>query len=177
MPWINDYTYCYTPSILKSIAGSYSSIYEVGIEISFHSIYNLYAIAEYKADFDMALSAIGKGSWTGLESPNFNYYKYCGRLQRIVIADILGIGDYELEAWGFYQIPQLRGRAYSRMAENLNLCSYGNRPIAKIDQKEQGNVPLYIEGDYCIKSNSHNSMTGSLDMPSIELADTSGTEY
>jgi len=119
MPWIND-TYFYTPGILKAIARGYVSLYEDGLLLANYRVDYLYAIAEFKADFDMSLSAIGRTKWDSLSSADFGDYRHYGRLQRVVIADILDIPDYKLEGWGFYDIPRLRGTAYSRMVENLN---------------------------------------------------------
>ena len=85
-----------------------------------YQITGLYELIDFKVDFDKALDSIGRADWDTLTSIDFYDYKYYGRLQKVVIADILGITDYELEARGFYDIPRLRGMAYSRMAENLN---------------------------------------------------------
>jgi len=80
-----------------------------------------FSIAEYKADFDRALDDLGRGHWSGDNiSPLFKSYRGFGRLQRIVIADIIGVEDSELEAMGFYSIPRLRGLAYWRMKQFLN---------------------------------------------------------
>jgi hypothetical protein len=119
MVWIND-VYYYSKSILKAIARHYSSLYEDGLLIANHHINYLHSVAEYKADFDMALNAIGRGKWNGSLHPNFGHYRYYGRLQQIIIADILGLLDYHLTGLGFYDIPKLRGMAYFRMTEFLN---------------------------------------------------------
>ena len=119
MSWVND-IYYYSAGILKAIAESYDSIYEDGLLLANHYISYLYAIAEYKADFDRALLEIGKGEWGGLTSQNLKDYRYYGRLQQVIIADILGITDCYLAGLGFYDIPKLRGLAYYRMAERLN---------------------------------------------------------
>ena len=120
MPWIKN-EYIYTKRLLKAIATGYELIYE-GLPVSWKTeIYNLWAIAEYKADFDMALNAIGRGHWKGeLNSSNLADYRQFGHLQQIMIADMLGIDDGVLARLGFSQIPQLRGRAYKWMANYLN---------------------------------------------------------
>lgn len=120
MPWVKE-EYIYRKRLLRAIVRNYGAIYE-GLPLSWKvEIYNACAIAEYKADFDMALDAIGRGCWNGeLASLNLADYKRFGRLQQIVIADILGIGDDELSGLGFYQIPRLRGYAYYLMANHLN---------------------------------------------------------
>ena len=101
------------------IAENYTNLYD-GLPLSLRSeVTNLWALAEFKADFDMALKSIGKGEWAG-KIDKFKDYKYYGRLQQIVIADILGIDDYELEGMGFYDIPRLRGYAYYLMCKSLN---------------------------------------------------------
>ncbi len=44
---------------------------------------------EYKADFDRALNALGKGEWDGkTENHKWGEYRGFGRLQRLVIGDI-----------------------------------------------------------------------------------------
>ena len=99
-------------------------------EMKFESPFETQAIMN--ADFDMALDKIGKGKWTGLiDDLKFSDYKRFGRLQWVVIAGIIGIEDYELEGLGFYQIPQLRGRAYKWMVNCLNGLPYGVQFIAK----------------------------------------------
>ncbi len=118
MVWVND-EYFYSVGVLKAIASWYDILSEV-LMIGDYQITDQFALALYKADFDMALQAIGKENWRGLTSSIFQDYSHFGRLQRIVIADILGIADYELQGLGFYDIPQLRGMAYYRMVEYLN---------------------------------------------------------
>lgn len=129
MPWIKN-EYIYTKKLLKAIAGNYQLIYE-GLPLSWKTeIYNPWSIAEYKADFDIALDSIGRGYWAGeLNGSNLADYKRFGYLQRIVIADILGKSNKELSGLGFYQISQLRGRAYRWMANRLNGLPYGSQFI------------------------------------------------
>lgn len=115
MPWEGE-TYIYTKGILKAIARNYFSLYD-GIPTVSSQITNPWAIAEYRADFDNALNLIGKGKWKGVPVPAFSQYKGFGKFQQIIIADVLGMKDEELP---FYRIPQLRGRAYSWMADKLN---------------------------------------------------------
>ena len=126
MGWSDDQlTYTYKAGTLKAIAEYYGVIYGSAYRPGLFEIQNLFRIAEYKADFDMALSFIGKGGWRGLEDTDFRAYRYFGRAQQIVIADILGITDRKLEAYGFFQIPQLRGKAYYWMMNYLNENPYG----------------------------------------------------
>ena len=70
-------------------------------------------ISDEKLDFDMALNSIGKGHWTG-ELLSINEYKEFSKLQRLVIADILGI-EFKVR-----YSPQLQGRAYGKMCKFLN---------------------------------------------------------
>lgn len=118
--WKND-EYYYSIRTLKSIAGNYVTIYE-GLPFRETSlIINPWSIAEFKADFDSALKGIGKGRWSGrIDGYKFRDFRYFGRLQQVIIADILGIRDFELEVLGFYRIPQLRGYAYYLMRNFLN---------------------------------------------------------
>jgi len=120
--WYND-DYVYTPGILRGIATSYHHIYQ---RIEWYTkarsepivINDPQVLVEYKIDFDRALNEIGRGTWTG----NYDIaIKTFGRLQGVVIADINEIEDSELEVFGYYQIPQMKGRAYSRMSEFLNV--------------------------------------------------------
>jgi len=119
--WSEDQLrYTYKVGELKAIATWYVFVYGTRYEPPLFEISNLYRVAEFKADFDMALTYIGKGYWEGLGSIRFKDYRHFGKAQRIVIADIIGITEYELGAYGFYQIPQLRGKAYSWMMNYLN---------------------------------------------------------
>jgi len=95
--------YCYTVEEVSSITENYCSIY-----------------GDEKADYDIALCSIGKGLWWGLNDIDFRAYDNHGKLQRVVIASILGVTDEELKELGFPTIPQLRGRAYSWMCKILN---------------------------------------------------------
>jgi len=114
---VDKLTYTYTVGTLRRIADYYCSLYN---QEFFHPQADLFALAEYKADFDLALSAIGRGHWIGLENTDFRAYRYFGKAQQVVIADILGVTDYELRGLGFYQVGQLRGKAYKWMADFLN---------------------------------------------------------
>ena len=109
--WVGD-VYFYSVKTLKVIAWSYKTIYE-GLPL-YYEVHNPFKLAEYKADFDRALSAIGRGRWTGINGSKISNYRHFGRLQRVVIADILD--DYE----PVYQVPQMKGRAYRWMADFLN---------------------------------------------------------
>jgi len=97
--------------------------------------YNWYDdISDEKLDFDKALDSIGKGCWQGIDSVNFSDYNHFGRLQQVVIADILGVEDCELEKIGLKQIQQLKGRAYKWMLNYLYAIpryGYGTRFVAK----------------------------------------------
>lgn len=120
MPWEGD-KFLYTTGLLKAIAKGYISIHEA-LELSpGNLITNPWAIAEFKADFDIALQGLGRGRWAGrVDNLEFGTYRHYGRLQQIIIADILGIGNYELCQHGFYHVSQLRGYAYYLMCRQLN---------------------------------------------------------
>ena len=121
MPWINN-EFRYSARLLQRIAYSYLHIYDrivLGDYIGSERFINKKLdLVEYKVDFDRALNAIGKGQWKGLIGVKLSDYKGLGRLQKLVIADILGIEDWELV--NFYDISRLRGYAYSAMARFLN---------------------------------------------------------
>ena len=122
-----DGQYYYSTRVLKSIAENYLTL-DDGLPLSWRvEIYNPWAIAEFRADFDMALRGIGRGKWTGAVQ-DFKYYRNFGRLQRIIIADILKIDDRELTRLRFYDIPRLRGYAYYLMRCFLNGGHNGTKP-------------------------------------------------
>lgn len=125
--WRDD-RYYYSTKTLKTIAERYTSIYS-GLELREGSlITNPFLIAEYKADFDIALGSIGRGKWKGkVDDCSFGYFRHFGRLQQIIIADIFGILDNELAKLCFENIPQLRGYAYFLMKCYLNGIDWDNR--------------------------------------------------
>ncbi|GAH86163.1 unnamed protein product [marine sediment metagenome] len=127
--WKND-RYIYSKGILQRIAWCYVSVYD-GIPALNYEITNLYSIAEFKADFDLSLNAIGRGNWLGvlrtedgkgveIEWLEFKDFRGFGRLQKLVIADILGVSDNELEVGGFRDVARLRGYAYYLMKHFLD---------------------------------------------------------
>jgi hypothetical protein len=142
--WQGD-KYEYSARELRAIAENYQevtmSVYftrqeHEGGGVSYHPV------LDFKIDFDRALDYIGRGKWDGdilftklgdryvPESKEYKVFRHFGRLQRIVIADIYWIDDYELEREGFYSIPRLRGYAYSQMARYLNgLPLWGGRKV------------------------------------------------
>ena len=117
--WVND-VYFYSPGTLKAISASYHNLYAIGLDIRTTLITNPLTVILFKADFDLALSAIGRGDWCGLGDTRFLAYRRFSKAQQVVIGDILGVRDNELKMLGFYQIPQLRGKAYHWMADFLN---------------------------------------------------------
>jgi len=119
MPWVND-IYFYSVRTLKVIAANYNTIYEgLPLSLSFEVV-NPFNLAEYKVDFDQALSAIGRGKWEGITSDKISGYKGFGRLQKLIIAEVLGVLDEELRGLGFENPARLRGYAYYLMAKYLN---------------------------------------------------------
>ena len=146
-PWIRD-NFRYSRWLLERIAASYQHIYDRIVLSSYtetldgsriereRTISNRINLIEYKADFDRALSAIGTGQWEGIKGLKISNYKGFGRLQKVIIADVLGINSWELEEIGFYRIPQIRGYAYHLMADRLNgLPHHGTKTqfIAKLE--------------------------------------------
>jgi len=119
MPWNND-IYYYTQGIVNAIVEWYCLLYDRQMIIGTYQITHLFTLVEFKADFDIALDSIGRGEWRGLTSHRFNDYRQFGRMQRVIIASILGIKDYELRAFGFNDAKQLRYEARKRMLGILN---------------------------------------------------------
>lgn len=132
MPWRNG-QYFYTTRVLKAIARGYNSAYQ-GLEISWQfEEMNPFRIAEYLGDFIIAINKIGRGHWTGIVH-EFSYYKRFGKLQRAIIAEIVGVKDEELTELGFYDriilqngiirrvnnVARLRGYGYHLMKLHLN---------------------------------------------------------
>ena len=104
--WV-DNVYFYSVRTLKVIAENYKAIYD-GLPL-YYEVYNPFKLAEFKADFDRALSAIGRGKWTGINGSKISNYRGFGKLQKVVIADI--IGEY---------VTGNGGLAYRWMADFLN---------------------------------------------------------
>ncbi len=118
MGW-RDGRFYYTKKVLKGIAENYFTIYD-GLPTLNREIMNPWGLAEFKADFDMALNGLGRGYWDGGPYYEFKECRHFGHLQRIVIANLIGVGDDELVAWGFYDVPRLRDYAYYLMCCFLN---------------------------------------------------------
>lgn len=104
--WV-DKEFFYTKRLLRSIAENYHSIYQ-GFRVSLsRDETNPWRIAEYKADFDMALNSIGRGHWDG----ELKDIRYFGQLQRVIIFDITQEG---------IDNPRLKSYAYFLMCKFLN---------------------------------------------------------
>jgi len=108
--WLGD-KFIYTSKTLKLIATHYWQLYG-GLDFGDFTETKLFSLAEYKADFDLALRAIGKGHWTGdMTDCQFKDFRYFGKLQKAIIADIYGMPLLD---------NRLRGYAYYRMRTFLN---------------------------------------------------------
>jgi len=137
MPWVND-DFRYSKWLLEKIARSYEHIDDRIVLGSYTLLIDGYPVeqerciqgaqvlVEYKVDFERALEKLGHSRYPGrapkldLTSCDFKDYHRYSRLQQIVVADILGLDDYELMDKGFYRVPNLRAIAYSLMAKTLN---------------------------------------------------------
>lgn len=117
--WVDD-NFFYTPGLLKAIGKSYLKIYD-GLPRLGWELTNPQELAELIADFDMALSSLGR-KWE-FSDGSFSHYRQFSKTQRVVIADILDVGDIELLRHRFYDIPKLRRIAYSGMCRFLNGAS------------------------------------------------------
>ncbi len=111
--------YRYTSDALRMIARYYDRIYD-GLPVNGLTL-NPWSLAEFKADFDLALRRLGRGHWTGdNQSDDFRYYRSYGRLQQVIIADIIGVPWQELLRLGFNHVSWLRSYGYGLMARHLN---------------------------------------------------------
>uniref|UniRef100_A0A6M3LWG1 Uncharacterized protein n=1 Tax=viral metagenome TaxID=1070528 RepID=A0A6M3LWG1_9ZZZZ len=117
MGWDND-EYTYSSRVLRIIAESYIALYD-GVSFRVGQILtDPLGIAEFRADFDNALSSIGS-KWR-LNGSDFKHYHKYSPLQRAVIADIFDIPDSDLMKSGFYDIKKMKVIAYSKMKRFLN---------------------------------------------------------
>ena len=120
MGWVTRDEFRYYKKVLMAIAQCYDHFYS-GLDLNGILLSYAFSLAEYKADFDRALDNLGRGHWTGhIDDMQFKQYNKFGKLQRIVIADIYGIDDTELERLHFKDVPRFRNYAYKRMADTLN---------------------------------------------------------
>ena len=90
--WQGD-TYFYNVKILETIARGYKELREICL-LSGYGFPGIPQVVLTKADFDLALNSIGKGKWNG-KIAKFKSYDNFGVQQRVIIADILHVSDYE----------------------------------------------------------------------------------
>ena len=102
MGW-HEGKYYYRVGLLRYIAENYDHLYTEGIAFDgLYEEYNLFRIAEYKADFDISLKKLPR------------------RMRKVIEAVIQGIPDRVMEMRGYYEVGKLRRMAYHRMKEILN---------------------------------------------------------
>ena len=127
--WMKDYMrYCYTKKQLEIVADNYKGFISLCKTPSPGETTKTIAhdALSTKTDFDRALDALGKGHWNGIEwfddclKTKINDYKGFGNMQLVVIQDILGKDDSELEVRGLTDIDLLRSVAYKTMVGFLN---------------------------------------------------------
>jgi hypothetical protein len=133
--WVED-KYFYSSGDLEEIVVSYKYIMAEGLlnlDFSGPTVYGgeyaSHLIMSAKVDLDRALDHIGSGHWSGTNWGNkesdfkLRNYRHFGKMQQIIIAQILGWDEsdsHELEQMGFYDIKDLRYRAYKAMCRFLN---------------------------------------------------------
>jgi len=107
--------YKYSIKTLKAIAAQYASIYTGLMLDDDIVVMDMNSLAEYKADFDIALQSLSqKFKWTGdIENCSFKNFRYYDKYQRVVIADIFGVTLKD-------DIPKLHKYAYTKMCNYLN---------------------------------------------------------
>ena len=105
MAWIIDKfgreQFDYSIRLLRSIAECYEEIYD-GLDMGIYTETNPFRLAEYRADFCLALKQL------------------TGRKKKIMELIIKGLENGELEQRGFYRPNQLRRRAFEAMKKYLN---------------------------------------------------------
>lgn len=130
MAWDKDkQIYFYTSGVLRAVASCYVNLYEDGLIFrDDKALRDVWALADYRADFDVALSSLGK-RFEYLGAPLKDYHGY-NDLQLSVISDIVygvldeQIRDYAMEkdltSLGKRYIIYMRGGAYRLMCKYLN---------------------------------------------------------
>ncbi len=122
--WEED-NFIYSPGDLKRIAYNYKDY--TCPQMPCPSIDNCKDrlardILSLKIDFDRALNHLGRGDWRGTNPEDivteFPFYRYYGRYQQVIIADVIGIDDSELH--DFTDLSRIKGRAYRKMCDYLN---------------------------------------------------------
>lgn len=115
MPWVNETTFRYTPRILKGICKQYYRYLTYGYSDGWEE-----RLLE-KADFDMALTAIGSGYWDGVvEGKRFKTFKRFSKQQQSVIGKLLGMSDMQIYKFRIDDPAGNRHIAFRRMADYLN---------------------------------------------------------
>lgn len=130
MSWDKDQKiYFYTTGVLRAIASCYVNLYEDGLIFrDDKALRDVWALADYRADFDASLSSLGK-RFEYLGAPLKSYQGYTD-LQLAVISDIVygtldeQIRDYAMEkdltSLGKRYIIYMKGKSYKRMCKYLN---------------------------------------------------------
>ncbi len=110
MPYEADgITYRYTVWGLSKLAANYTELMRAhaGTEL-IHA----------KADFDRAINHLGKAHWRGDGKDDIKTF---GNLQKVIIAQVIGMSDIEL--WDRFQLGDIqswRTLSYRKMATFLN---------------------------------------------------------
>ncbi len=103
--------FLYSVKILKAIAENYFTLYD---GVSFREgnlLTDPLSIAEYKADFDNALNALGKGHWDGEYPSRVNHFS---DLQHVILIDI------RTQSLNHHENTHIRSQAYHLMKVYLN---------------------------------------------------------
>ncbi len=111
--------YYYKIGVLKAIAQGYRML-DDGLSFKENrEIYNARSISEFRCDFEMAFSSLGR-KFNGTKGRRFKDFRNYPLLQRAVLADIFDIGWWDLRKTGDIELLSLRKEAYRQMCDYLN---------------------------------------------------------
>ena len=94
--------YDYSIKLLRSIADCYEEIYESGLEVGLYVETNDFRLAEYRADFSLAMKRLGR------------------RKRMFIELLVKGYENGDLERRGFYEPERFKRICFGEMKSILN---------------------------------------------------------
>ena len=94
--------YYYSVWLIRYLAEHWDNLYDDGIGFEDYEDTNPWSIAEYRADFSIAIKKVGR------------------RMRKSIEEYIKGTPDRVMEMRGYYEVASLREKAYVAMVETLN---------------------------------------------------------